>query len=108
MRPLGGMGGRGGKIAAKLADILKQGAIPARHIVPELARRKALLHDDRAAANQSRADRHDAADAVIHRQAIVQAVVGADVGEPGKTNSSTSDAVMADIGAFGRPVVLNV
>ena len=97
-RTLGRMRRRRGEIAAEFADILEQRAIPARNVVPELARRKAFLHDDRAAADQRRAGRHDAADAVIERQAIVHAIVRPDVGEAGEPIAPHHDAVMADMG----------
>src|SRR5580704_10657449 len=64
MRALVGIFGRLEKIAAELADILKQGAVPANHILPEAPRRKLILQHDRAAANEHAADGHNAADAV--------------------------------------------
>ena len=97
-----GAGRRGDEIAAELADILEHRAVPARDVAPEPARRKALGDDDRAAVDQRRADRRDAADAVIHRQAIVHAVVRRHVGEAGEPMAPGDDAMMADGGRLGQ------
>src|SRR5713226_2579294 len=57
------------QISAKLADILEQRAVPARHVVPEVTGGKFLPDDRRAAVDQDRAGGDHPADAVIERQA---------------------------------------
>ena len=88
------------QIAAQLADILEQRAVAGDDIVPELARRKFLGDDDRAAAHQERADRRHAADRVIHRQAIIHAVVRRRVHQAGKPKAPLHQPAMADVGGF--------
>ncbi len=63
-------------------------------------RRKFLLQHDRAAADEHAADRDDAADAVIHRQAIHHPVGGRCVQNPGEPIAPGHDAVMADVGGL--------
>src|ERR1700719_4927473 len=50
------------QVAAKLADVLKCGALPADDVAPELARRKPLTHDQRATSSQHRAPRPHSTD----------------------------------------------
>jgi hypothetical protein len=73
MRALARIFRRVEEISAQLADILKQRAIAVDDIVPKMLRGKFLADQHRAAADQHRAGGDDAADAVIHRQAIVHA-----------------------------------
>src|SRR5262245_44831012 len=61
------------EIAAELADILHQRTVPARDVVPKLARRKFLAQHDRAALDQHGASREQSAGGVIHRQAVIHA-----------------------------------
>src|ERR1700722_4260041 len=44
--------GRFQKIAAELADILEEGAVPAHHVAPEVACRKFVGENDRGARSQ--------------------------------------------------------
>ena len=62
------------QIAAELADILEQRAVPAHDVVPEFARGELLADHHRAAVDQNRAGRHEAAGGVVQRQAVVHAV----------------------------------
>ena len=62
------------QVAAKLADVLKRGALPADDVAPELARREPLAHDQRAASSQHRARSQHTTNAVIHGQAVVQPI----------------------------------
>ena len=87
---------RGNKIAAEFADILKRRALPARDVAPEAARRKALGDCDRTAENQGRADRDNAAHAVMHRQAIVEAVGRGQAGKAGKPMAPDDEPAMTD------------
>src|SRR5262249_9390057 len=60
------------EIAAELADVLEQGAVEAHNVIPESAGGKFIPDRNPAAIAQHRAGSHDAADAVVHRQAIVE------------------------------------
>ena len=91
---------RGDEIAAEFADILKRRAFPARDIVPKAARRKALGDRDRTAENQGRADRDDAADAVMHRQAIVEPVGRGQASKAGKPMAPDDEPAMTDLGGL--------
>ena len=74
-----------------------------RAISPQNRLRGKLLGDHhRAAVDQRRGERGDAADAVAERQAIVQAVVGAQVGKAGEPMAPGDDAMMADGGGLGQ------
>ena len=95
-----GATGRGDKIATEFADILKRRALPARDVVPKTARRKALGDCDRTAENQGGADRDDAAHAVMHRQAIVEAVGRSQAGEAGKPVAPDDEPTMTDLGGL--------
>ena len=79
-RMLGGVD----QIAAQFADILEQRAVAGDDVVPELPGGKSVADHHRAAAHQHGAGRDHAADAVIHRQAIIHAVVGPGIHQPGK------------------------
>ncbi len=91
------------EITTELTDILKQRAIEADDVVPELARGKPRPQHHRSATCQQRADRHDAADAVVHRQAIVHAIVRLHVHQAGEPEAPGQDPTMADIGRLGQP-----
>ena len=93
---------RGDEIAAELADVLKDRAVPARDLAPETAGRERLGDHDRAAVDQRRGERGDAADAVAERQAIVHAVVGAHVGQAREPMAPGDDAMVADGGGLGQ------
>ena len=95
-----GATGRGDEIAAEFADILKRRALPARDVVPKAARRKALGDCDRTAENQRRADRDDAAHAVMHRQAIVEPVGRGQAGKAGKPMAPDDEPTMTDLGGL--------
>src|SRR5579864_3865426 len=88
------------QIAAQLADVLKERAIPLRDIVPEAACRKSLADRDRSAIHQYGSARHHAADAVVHRQAIVHPVSRARVNEAGEPMGPLHDSEMADPGGL--------
>src|SRR5487761_20339 len=77
---------------AQLSNILEQRAIPGDDLVPEPARREAGPQDDGSPADQHRAGRHDPADAVIHRQAIVHSVVGARIHHAGEPVAPLKDS----------------
>ena len=94
---------RGDKIAAEFADILKRRALPARDVVPEAARRKALGDSDRTAENQRGADRDDAAHAVMHRQAIVEAVGRSQARKAGKPMAPDDEPAVTDFGGLRQP-----
>ena len=78
------------QIAAKLADILKQRAVPLDDIAPESAGREFFAQDHRAAADQNRAGRLHASHAVIHRQAIVHAIFWSACPSDRRTSGSTA------------------
>ena len=91
---------RVGEVAAELADVLEQRAVVAHHVVPELARRELLADHHRAAGEQHRADRHHAAGGVIHRQAVVHAVVGPGAHHAGEGAAREHHAVVVDVGGL--------
>ena len=93
---------RGDEIAAELADVLKDRAVPARDLAPETASRELVGDHHRAAIDQRRGQRGDAADAVAQRQAIVHAVVGAHVGQSREPMAPGDDAMVADGGGLGQ------
>ena len=100
VRLLRGSDRRGDEIAAEFADILKGRAFPACDIVPEAARRKALGDCDRTAEDQWRAERDNAADAVVHRQAIVEPIGRGQAGEAGKPVDPDDEPAMTDLGGL--------
>jgi len=75
---------------------LKRRALPPRNVVPKATRRKALGDRDRTAENQRGADRDDPSHAVMHRQAIVQAVSRSQAREAGKPMAPDDEPAMAD------------
>ena len=100
VRMLARMPRRVHQIAAQLADILEQGAVEVADIVPEFLRGEFVADDDRAAVHQHGAGRHHAADRVIHRQAIVHAVVRAAVHQAGEPETPLQQPMVADIGGL--------
>ena len=84
------------EIAAQLADVLEHRAVEARDVVPERAGGEFLADDHRAAIDQHRAGRHHAADAVIHRQAVVHAVARPRVHHAGEPMAPVHQPEMAD------------
>ena len=91
------------EVAAKLADILEQRAIAIRDVVPEFARGKSFADHDRSAANKQRAGRHHAADRVIHRQAIVHAIVRPGIHQAGEPKAPLHHRRWLTLAAFGSP-----
>ena len=91
------------QVAAQLADILEQRALPADDLVPELARRKFLSDHDGAPPDQHRAARQHAPDAVIHRQAVVHPVARARVHHAGEPVAPLHQPVVTDVGGLGQP-----
>jgi hypothetical protein len=96
-------GGRVEEITAELADILEQRAFEGDDIVPETARGKLLLDHHGAADDEKAADRDDASDAMIHRQAIVHAIGRSHIHHAGEPAAPRHDPVVADIGGLGQP-----
>ena len=95
---------RGDEIAAEFADILERRAVPARDVVPEPARRESFARSRPSRRDERRADRDDAADAVVHRQAIVEAIVGASSpARPANQWRPGDDAAMADLRRLRQP-----
>ena len=97
-----GCGRRVDQVAAQLADILEQRAVPAHDVVPEFARGEFLADHDRAAVDQQRAGRDHAAGGVIHRQAIVHAVGGAGVHHAREGVARQHQPVVIDVGGLGQ------
>ena len=97
MRALARVSRRVDEIAGEFADILNERAVAVDDIVPELLRGKFFADQHRAAAHQHRAGGDDAADAVIHRQAIVHAIVGAGIHQAGEPKTPLQNPPMADI-----------
>ena len=91
------------QIPAKLPDVLEQCTVPAKDVIPELARRKTFRDHHRPASDQHGASCHDTADAVIHRQTIVHSVVGRRVHHPGKPVAPLHHSKVADPGGLGQP-----
>ena len=86
------------KIAAQLADILEQRAVPLDDIVPEALHREFFGDHDRATADQQRTGRYDAADRVIERKAVIDAIVRPGLHQSGEPQAPLQQPVMADIG----------
>src|ERR1700691_4247452 len=88
------------EIAAELADVLKEGAVPPPHVAPELPRREFLADDNAAASDQSRPRHQHATDAVIHRQAVINPIVGLRMHHPRKPVGPLQYPAVADGGCF--------
>ena len=91
------------QVAAQLADVLHERAVPADDVAPELTGGESVAHDHRTAADQHRAGRLQAADAVIHRQAAVHPVVRANVHQAGEPVARLHQSVMMDPRGLGWP-----
>src|SRR5438270_12080973 len=76
---------RGGRrideIAAELADILKERALPCDDVRPKAACREFVCNHHRSAGDEDGADRNHPANAVVERQAIVYAVARLEIAE---------------------------
>ena len=90
------------EVTAKLANILKQGAIPFRDIIPEAAGGKFRPDHDRSAIDENRANSHYAADTVIQREAIQHTIGGTSIHQAGKPVTPLHEPKMADVGGFGH------
>src|SRR2546422_173597 len=90
------------EIAAELADVLEQRAVPADHVMPELTGGELVPDHHGAAADQHRAGRQHAADAVVHRQAVVHPVAGAGVHHAGEPVTPLHQPSVADPGGLGQ------
>src|SRR5579863_17394 len=91
------------QITAKLADVLKHGAIPARDVAPEPARGEGLANHDRAAVHEDCTRRLNAAHTVIQRQAIVHSVGWSGSHHARKPMAPLHQTTMAYAGRFGHP-----
>src|SRR5438445_524805 len=90
------------EIPAELADVLEQRAVPADHVRPELTGGELVPDHHGAAADQHRARRQHAADAVVHRQAVVHPVAGAGVHHAGEPVTPLHQPSVADPGGLGQ------
>ena len=108
MRAIVGARRRIEKIAAQFADVDEHRAVVPDRVVPEFARRKALADIARAADRKRDAAGDDAAVGMVHRQAIVHAILGARVGRGGEPNMTRSTRECVMRAAFGSPVVPEV
>jgi len=84
------------KIPAHFADVLEHRAIVAPDVFPERAGREFVTNDHRAAIDQDRPGRYRAADAVIHRQAVVHAVARLRLHHAGEPMGPIHQPEMAD------------
>ena len=100
MRALARMRRRFHEIAAQLADVLEQRAVVGDHLVPEFAGGKFFADEHRAAGDQRRADGDDPAGGVVHRQAVVHAVIGARVHHAAKATGRKHDPIVVDVGGL--------
>src|SRR5205085_10001606 len=91
------------QVATELADVLEERAVPPDHVAPELPRGKSVAYHDRAAGGQHRTGRQHAADAVVHRQAVVHAVVCLRVHHPREPVAPLHQAAMTDAGSLRQP-----
>src|SRR3954447_11687032 len=88
------------QVATELADILKQRAVMAHDVGPEMRGREFFRDHHRAAGSQHATWRDDAADRVEQRQAIVKPILGRRAGEAGEPKAPVEDAAVADAGRF--------
>ena len=88
------------KIAGEFADILEQRAVPVGNVVPKTPRREFVADQHRAAAYQDGSGRNHAADAVVHRQAIVHPVAGPDIHQSGEPETPLQQPPVTDVGCF--------
>jgi hypothetical protein len=90
------------EITAKFPDILEQGAIPLCDILPELTGGEFIADHDRAAVDQHGPGRDDAADAVVHGQAIVHPIGWSSIHHAREPQTPHEQPVMADVCGFGQ------
>ena len=90
------------QVAAELADVLEQRAVPAEDVGPELMGRKSFADHHRPATHQNRAGREHTADAVVHRQTVVHPVARPSVEQAGKPMAPLQQAKMAHGGGLGQ------
>ena len=90
------------EIAAELADILEERAVPANDVVPEPAGGELRRDHHRGAGHQHGAGRHHAADAVVHRQAVIEPVVRARVEHAGEPAAPAHHPMVADTRGLGQ------
>ena len=98
-----GMRGRVDQITAQLADILEDRAVAGEDVIPEVPHGESVADQHRAAAHQQRAGRDHAADAVKERQAVVHAVVGCGIYQPGEPKTPLQQPPVADVRGFRQP-----
>src|SRR6185312_15812831 len=94
--------GTGREVTAELADVLEDGAALLPDVLPEPAGREPLPHHHGAAPDQGRARRDHPTHAVIHRQAVIQAIGRRDAHQPGEPMAPLHQPVMADGRSFGE------
>ncbi len=90
------------QVAAKLADILKQRAIPLDNVIPEAARRESRPDHHRPSLDEHRSNSHHAADTVIHRQTIQHPVGWTSIHQARKPIAPLHQPEMADVRGFGQ------
>jgi len=91
------------EVSAELTDVLKERAVPADHVAPEVAGRESFAEHHGRAADEGGAGRHDAADAVVHRQAVVHPVRRPNVHQPREPVTPLHQAKVADPRGLGQP-----
>ena len=91
------------QIAAKLADVLEQRALPPDDVWPEVTGRELVADHHRAAPDQDRAGGQNTTDAVIERQAVVHPIGRPGVHETGEPMTPLHQSSMADPGGLREP-----
>src|SRR5262249_24462370 len=91
------------EVPAELTDVLEQRALPANDVAPELARRELLADHHGAATGKDRACGEDAADAVVHRQAVVHSVARLLVHQTSEPIAPLHHPSVADVGGLWQP-----
>ena len=90
------------EISAEFADILERRALMPRHVVPKAARRELSCDHAGAAVHQRGAHGHNAADAVVHRQAVVMSVRFVKPRQPREPVRPGDDLAMAHLRRLGQ------
>ena len=90
------------QVSTKLADVLEQRAVPSDDIGPELAGRESFSNHDRTATEQNRAGRLHAANAVIHRQAVIHPVCRSRIHHASKPVAPLHETAVAHVGGLGQ------